>query len=298
MINFTCIRCNSTPSFFVFLSQYLPALKNVDLGHSHCLTEISNFSLVPNLESLVLEDCSSLVDVHESIGNLKRLVCLNLKGCEKIRKLSKNLFNLQSLDTLTLSGCSNLNEFWTELGKMKSLKVLDVAEIPISQVLMNTTGEVKPRIGRNPESLWSFLPRCLAHLNIRSCSLSDEAFPKDFGNLHSLEFLDLSKNPIRGLPHCVRGLRGLVRLIITQCYSLQTLEGLPRVTNFAVLDCGLLKRITFQSSLCIPIELLSVHNVKLVEIEYLYKFVPIARCDAETIKLLGLCNLKFKGITI
>ncbi|BFG34203.1 hypothetical protein CerSpe_204780 [Prunus speciosa] len=278
--------------------KYLPSLKNVDLGHSHCLTEISNFSLVPNLESLVLEDCSSLVDVHESIGNLKRLVCLNLKGCKKIRKLPKNLFNLQSLDTLTLSGCSNLNEFWTELGKMKSLKVLDVAEIPISQVLMNTTGEVKPRIGRNPECLWSFLTRCLAHLNIRSCSLSDEAFPKDFGNLHSLEFLDLSRNPIRGLPHCVRGLRGLVRLIITQCYSLQTLEGLPRVTNFAVVDCGLLKRITFQSSLCVPIELLSVHNVKLVEIEYLYKFVPIARCDAETIKLLGLCNLKFKGITI
>ncbi|KAL6275921.1 hypothetical protein ACE6H2_019522 [Prunus campanulata] len=278
--------------------KYLPSLKNVDLGHSHCLTEISNFSLVPNLESLVLEDCSSLVDVHESIGNLKRLVCLNLKGCKKIRKLPKNLFNLQSLDTLTLSGCSNLNEFWTELGKMKSLKVLDIAEIPISQVLMNTTGEVKPRIGRNPESLWSFLPRCLAHLNIRSCSLSDEAFPKDFGNLHSLEFLDLSRNPIRGLPHCVRGLRGLVRLIITQCSSLQTLEGLPRVTNFAVVDCGLLKRITFQSSLCVPIELLSVHNVKLVEIEYLYKFVPIARCDAETIKLLGLCNLKFKGITI
>ncbi|CAL8999281.1 unnamed protein product [Prunus brigantina] len=41
-----------------------------------------------------------------------------------------------------------------------------------------------------------------------------------------------------------------------------------------------------------------MHNPKLVEIEYLYKFVPIARCDAETIKLLGLCNLKFKGITI
>ncbi|CAL2264141.1 unnamed protein product [Prunus armeniaca] len=41
-----------------------------------------------------------------------------------------------------------------------------------------------------------------------------------------------------------------------------------------------------------------MHNPKLVEIEYLYKCVPIARCDAETIKLLGLCNLKFKGITI
>ncbi|KAI5322077.1 hypothetical protein L3X38_031149 [Prunus dulcis] len=88
--------------------KYLPSLKNVDLGHSHCLTEISNFSLVPNLESLVLEDCSSLVDVHESIGNLNRLVYLNLKGCKKIRKLPKNLFNLQSLDTLPLSGCSNV----------------------------------------------------------------------------------------------------------------------------------------------------------------------------------------------
>lgn len=165
-------------------------------------------------------------------------------------------------------------------------------------VVFLTTGEVKPRIGRNPESLWSFLPCCLAHLNIRSCSLSDEAFPKDFGHLHSLEFLGLSKNPIRGLPHCVRGLRGLVQLVITQCYSLQTLEGLLRVTNLAVVDCSLLERITFQSSLCVPIELLSMHNPKLVEIEYLYKFVPIARCDAETIKLLGLCSLKFKGITI
>ncbi|KAH0997288.1 hypothetical protein GBA52_021152 [Prunus armeniaca] len=278
--------------------KYLRSLKTVDLSHSHSLTEISSFLLVPNLERLVLEDCTSLVDVHESIVNLKNLVCLNLKGCRKIRKLPKNLFKLQSLDTLSLSGCSNLKDFLTELRKMESLKVLDVSKIPISQVFMTTTGKVNPSVGRTPNNLWSFLPHGLVHLNLLSCNLSDEAFPQDFGNLPSLKFLDLSKNPICSLPQCIRGLRGLVELNFSNCKRLQTLEGLPRVRTFIVVGCRLLERVTFQSSSCVPLEYLSMYNPKLVEIEYPYNFVPIARCDAETIKLLGLCNLKSKGITI
>ncbi|ONI00335.1 hypothetical protein PRUPE_6G083100, partial [Prunus persica] len=278
--------------------KYLRSLKTVDLSHSHSLTEISSFLLVPNLERLVLEDCMSLVDVHESIVNLKNLVCLNLKGCRKIRKLPKNLFKLQSLDTLSLSGCSNLKDFLTELRKMESLKVLDVSKIPISQVFMTTTGKVNPSVGRTPNNLWSFLPRGLVHLNLLSCNLLDEAFPKDFGNLPSLKFLDLSKNPICSLPQCIRGLRGLVRLNFSNCKRLQTLEGLPRVRTFIVVGCRMLERVTFQSSSCVPLEYLSMYNPKLVEIKYPYNFVPIARCDAETIKLLGLCNLKSEGITI
>lgn len=257
---------------------------------------MANFSLAPNLERLILEGCASLVDIHESIGNLKRLVYLNMKDCKKIRNLPKNLFMVKVLGTLIVSGCSNLNEFPAELKKMASLKVLDVAEIPFTQ-LMTTTREVKSCLRRNPEIFWASLPCGLTHLKLTSCNLSHDAFPKDFGYLPSLELLDVSNNPICCLPDCFRGLMGLNGLIFSNCESLKSLDGLPRVRNLCVSSCGLLEKITFQSSSCIPRELLCYFNPNLVEIEYSYKFEPIGRFDVEMINCLGLCNME-SGETI
>ncbi|CAN6556775.1 unnamed protein product [Malus baccata var. baccata] len=280
------LKGRKTLFVFFFFPHHLPSLKTLDLSHSHSLTEIGNFSLVPNLERLILEDCLSLVDIHDSIGKLNRLVYLNLKDCIKIMKLPRNVFALKLLDTLIVSGCLNLDAFPAELKMMESLKVLDVADISVT-----TTGEVKSRLRRNPETFWASLPRCLAHLKLTSCNLSDDSFPKDFSNLPFLALLDLSNNLISGLPDCVRGLKGLDQLIFSNCKMLKELAELPRVTYLGVFDCTLLEKVTFQSSSCIPFEFLCFYNPNLVEIEYTYKFEPIERFDMELIHLLGLYNL-------
>ncbi|XP_021806795.1 TMV resistance protein N-like [Prunus avium] len=56
----------------------LEKLTIINLSHSHDLTTSLDFSKVPNLEELILE-CTSLSDVHESIGDLKRLALVNLE---------------------------------------------------------------------------------------------------------------------------------------------------------------------------------------------------------------------------
>ncbi|KAK2980881.1 hypothetical protein RJ640_006253 [Escallonia rubra] len=88
----------------------LKLLKMIDLSHSHGLvSDILDFSLVPNLERLVLKHCINLIEVPESIGVLQRLVLLNLKGCQNLRKLPTTIHQLKSLEELILSGCSKLH---------------------------------------------------------------------------------------------------------------------------------------------------------------------------------------------
>nr|DAD36494.1 TPA_asm: hypothetical protein HUJ06_007135 [Nelumbo nucifera] len=70
-----------------------------------------DFLGLPNLERLVLEGRTSLVQVHNSIGYLDKLYFLNLKNCEKLRNLPHSICKLKSLKKLILSGCSKLDKF-------------------------------------------------------------------------------------------------------------------------------------------------------------------------------------------
>ncbi|KAL7237860.1 hypothetical protein ACSBR2_004043 [Camellia fascicularis] len=62
------------------LEHLLISLKVPNLSHSHGLHITPNFTGLPNLEDLILENCICLVEVHESVSELGRLVFLNLKG--------------------------------------------------------------------------------------------------------------------------------------------------------------------------------------------------------------------------
>ncbi|KAH7521160.1 hypothetical protein FEM48_Zijuj07G0003700 [Ziziphus jujuba var. spinosa] len=59
-------------------------LKFMKLSHSQNLIKTPNFIGVPNLETLVLEGCRNLVEVHPSIGFLEKLRLLNLKDCSSL----------------------------------------------------------------------------------------------------------------------------------------------------------------------------------------------------------------------
>ncbi|CAL5340838.1 unnamed protein product [Camellia sinensis] len=298
----------------------LKSLKILDLSHSHCL-KTPDFSKVPNLEKLILKNCARLVEVHESIGHLERLVLFNLKDCKNLRKLPRSICMLKSLETLDISGCSNLEELPTGMETIESLTVLHANRISISQ-LLSTSKEVKswhsfiypsllkPR--KSMEISWALLPRSLVHLSLENCNLSDDDFPRDLINLSSLQILNLSGNAIRSVPNCIRGHFGLQKLYLIGCKKLWSVEVQHKLKELYIPGCILLEKVTFQS-LPLTLEckniwgnqfvdsrlertflsLDSEHN--LVEIEGDFKFEPLGNIDMEIINNLGLSNLGSMG---
>ncbi|XP_021803022.1 disease resistance protein RML1A-like [Prunus avium] len=251
----------------------LLSLKILDLSHSHSLTETIDFSYCPNLEKLVLVDCTSLIDVHGSIGNLERLIYLNMKDCKKIRMLPKSICMLKSLETFIISGCSNLNELSIEmLRNMDSLKVLEADGIPIRELWLERSS-----------SILGSLPCSLVELSLWGCNLSDDVFPMDFSNMSSLHRLNLGNNPISSLPNCIKGLARLDELSFCKCTSLKSLLGLPKLKGLNIAYCISLKKITYQSSSSLKHRTTVGDNDNLVEWQYNYKLQPNGSVDVEMI---------------
>ncbi|KAI8021305.1 TMV resistance protein N [Camellia lanceoleosa] len=307
-------------------AKLLESLKVLDLSHSHCLTKTPDFSKVPNLERLILKNCATLVEVHESVGHLQRLVLFNLKDCRSLKKLLRSIGMLKFLETLDISGCSNLEGLPTELGTMESLTVFYANEIDISQ-LFSTSKEVKswhsliwpsllkPR--RSMEISWSFLPRSVVHLSLENCNLSDDDFPRDLSNLSSLQELKLSGNAICSVPNCIRDHFGLQYLYLKECKKLRSVEVLHKLKMLWIGGCILLEKVTFQSFPCIEYNnvlgnvysLIGMNsklvfgnvysligmNPKLVEIQGVFKLEPLGNVDMEIINNLSLSNIGLMG---
>jgi Leucine-rich repeat (LRR) protein len=248
--------------------QKLNRLKVLNLKNSKFLTKIPNFSQVPILEILILEGCTSLVELHKSIGNLKRLVLLNLKGCQNLRNLPESISNLKSLQILNLSGCLKLDRLPEQLGNMMALKELHADKTAITQLpasfgllknletvslfgckrqsskslLSRFSSWISPK-SSNPTHLLpvSFSGLCsLTRLNLNDCNLCGDGFPIDLGCLSSLEDLDIGGNNFRILPHCIGRLPKLTDLCLSGCTSLQSISKLPAsLTNLDARDCNL-----------------------------------------------------------
>jgi hypothetical protein len=130
-IIFVFISQNFLSSLLTILFwQILNRLKVLNLKNSKFLTKIPSFSQVPILEILILEGCTSLVEIHESIGNLKRLVLLNLEGCQNLRNLPGSISNLKSLQIINLSGCLKVDKLSEQLENMMALKELHADKTP------------------------------------------------------------------------------------------------------------------------------------------------------------------------
>ncbi|KAG5529749.1 hypothetical protein RHGRI_030210 [Rhododendron griersonianum] len=239
-------------------TKFLNLLKILNLSHSHSLARIPDFMVLPNLEKLILEDCTRFVEIHESVGHLARLVLLNLKDCSNLRKLPRSIGMLKSLETLDISGCSNLENLPTEMGNMDSLTVLRAENVTGITRSPATIQNVKAwysfiwlsplKLKRNPETSWaSSLPRSLVKLRLVGCNLSDDAFPMDLGNLSSLRELNLSDNPITSLPDCIRGITGLKILCVNRCTRLRSLVVPQNVLSLFFGGCNSLEKITLLS---------------------------------------------------
>ncbi|XP_059627258.1 TMV resistance protein N-like [Cornus florida] len=243
-------------------------LKVINLSHSHTLSRTPDFTVIRNLETLILEDCSSLVEVHPSVGVLKRLVVLSLKDCKNLKRFPNGI-HLESLETYILSGCLKLEKCPEILGDMVCLSELYLDRTSIKELPSSIEHLASLTLMDLSECKYlTSLPRticrlsCLKTLCVSGCSKLEE-LPEDLGNIKCLEELRANNTAIKQLPSSINHLEGLKVLtlggckgtIISQsffsswflqrkwedsvCLVLPSLAGLNSLTKLDLSDCNL-----------------------------------------------------------
>ncbi|CAL0323876.1 unnamed protein product [Lupinus luteus] len=151
-------------------------MTSLNLSSSKFLTKIPDVSGIPNLEILNVEGCTSLAEIHESVGSLERLFYLGFDGCTELKNLP-TVFNMTSLGCIVLNGCSQLENFPSFSGKMDKLKVMEMEETAIREL---------------PSCVVNF--SSLQILILKNCSNLQE-LPMTIDMLPNLQMFDISGCP-------------------------------------------------------------------------------------------------------
>ncbi|RVW26247.1 Disease resistance-like protein DSC1 [Vitis vinifera] len=205
-----------------------------------------------NLETLILEGCTSLHCVDQSIGVLKKLTLLSLKGSKRLKSLPSTVECLESLDTLYLSSCSNLEIFPEIKRNMKRLLRLElggtaIKELPSSVDHLTALQYLDLPECKNLESIPCSICRLksLVNLNLNGCS-NLEVFPEISENMKSLQCLFLCETAIKELPSSIENLVDLRLLVPDNCKNLATLPNslyyLRHLTTPRLANCSRLHK--------------------------------------------------------
>lgn len=200
-------------------------MKIINLRNCNNLHRTPDFTGIPNLEKLDLEGCANLVEVHTSLGLLKKLSYVTFEDCKNLKILPRKLL-MDSLKRLVLSGCSAVRKL-PEFGEsMKSLSVLaleetSIAELPVSvghlTGLNNLLLEGCKNIVRLPNTFSNL--KSLRRLNISGCSKISE-LPDNLNENEALETLNASETAIREVPSSIVLLKNLRLLLFRGCKGL------------------------------------------------------------------------------
>ncbi|PWA39971.1 disease resistance protein (TIR-NBS-LRR class) family [Artemisia annua] len=146
-----------------------------------------DLSVAPNLETLILDYCDNLVEVHFQVTPY--LKELRIRSCHKLEKLrmpaetpklrSLDLYNLKKLRTLHLGVTPNL----------ETLRVRDCPDLVDLQIIP------------------AECPK-LVNLNLRDCFRLAE-LPEEIGRLECLKELDIAGTFILRLPESIFRMKGL-----------------------------------------------------------------------------------------
>ena len=189
------------------------------------LIETLDFTKVPVLEKLVLEDCINLPGVHPSIGVHKMLKVLNLKGCKNLKSLPSK-FEMESFEILILSGCSKVKkipEFGRNMERVCKLYLdgTSITKLPTSIEHLTGLASLNLRDCKNlvflPSTIFNL--KLLKEVDICGCS-KFERLPENLGNAESIEELDVSRTAIRQVPSSISHLKNLKRLSFEGCKAL------------------------------------------------------------------------------
>ncbi|XP_048431758.1 TMV resistance protein N-like isoform X2 [Pyrus x bretschneideri] len=189
------------------------------------LQNVPDLSGSPNLEVLDLTNCTSLVEVHDSVGFLDELQGLHLDGCSKLTRFVTRLGS-RSLLYLSLEGCRMLESFPEIEGKMESLWYLGIHKSGIREL---------------PSSI-AYLTG-LTHLSANGCELQNVP---DLSGSPNITHLDLSycKNLVE-VDNSVGFLDELQELNLSWCSNLTrfpTRLGSRSLRSLSLEGCRRLKR--------------------------------------------------------
>ncbi|XP_019151934.1 PREDICTED: TMV resistance protein N-like [Ipomoea nil] len=205
--------------------QVLDNLKFMNLSHSKKLIRTPDFTGIPNLEMLILEQCTSLVEIHASVGFLKNLVSLNLKQCVNLKKLPESI-HLEKLETMILSGCLKLENFPKVATPMACLlevhaEATAIKEVPSSIECLTNLRLIDVSNCKQLTSLPSSICRLKGLKVVILCGCSKiEKLPDELGEMECLEKLYCDMTSIQDLPSSISLLKKLKILSFRGCKPL------------------------------------------------------------------------------
>lgn len=282
-------------------TKHLRCLKILDLSYCESLVRTSDFTGSPMLEKLVFRGCSSLTEVHSSIGYLEVLGYLDFTGCKKLQGLPDSICKLKSLEKLYLNDCTNLQQLPADMGNLRHLTALyamgtSIKQLPVSCGLLKNLQLLEVGNGckiLQPKSRLSIISSFLASkdhdilpssiinlpslevLKVPFFNLYQRDIPNCLGRLFSLEVLDLSGNNFHSLPLTLSHLSKLKTLSLYGCPNLLMLPNLPcNLEELCTRNCRSLEMLP---------DLSSANRLQLLDF-----------CDcSKLVEIRGLENLKY-----
>ena len=191
------------------------------------LTEDPDINNVPNLKSLVLQNCINLRRIHPSIAIHKELTILDLKDCKNLTSLPSK-FEIECLTELNLGGCSKLTEipeFGKNMNRVRNLDLYSTAITTLPTSIEHLTAldslilDYCKNLERLPNAIFNL--KLVSRVKLGGCSKLDR-LPENLGNAESLFSLDLNGTAIRKVPSSIGRLKHLFSLRISGCKGLSS----------------------------------------------------------------------------
>ncbi|KAG5574496.1 hypothetical protein H5410_054630 [Solanum commersonii] len=194
-----------------------PSLRRLDLSGCENLRGTPDFTDMPNLEHLGLEECSNLTTVHHSLKDSKKLMKLNLRDCKRLATFE--CVSGVSLEYLDIQGCSSLEKFPRIKEKGKPEKMIRVqcsglSELPSAMIQhQSSVTELDLSGMKNLAKLSCSIGKLkhLVMLNVSNCSKLS-SLPEKIGDLENLEILDAKYTLISKPPSSIVRLNKLKSL--------------------------------------------------------------------------------------
>ncbi|XP_057458665.1 disease resistance protein RUN1-like isoform X2 [Lotus japonicus] len=214
-------------------SQMLMKLKFLNLSHSPNLRQTPDFSNLPNLEKLVLKDCTSLSSISHTIGNLNELLLINLKNCTSLRQLPRSIYKLKSLKTLILSGCSKIDKLEEDMEQMVSLTTLvadntGITRVPFAVVRSKSIGYISlcGYEGFSRDVFPSIIQSWLSPANNALSQVQTSVV-----GMSCLDLLDEQNSSFYGLLYALKDLQKLQRLWVKCDSDVQLNQSIERILD-------------------------------------------------------------------
>ncbi|XP_042485466.1 disease resistance protein RUN1-like [Macadamia integrifolia] len=249
--------------------------------------------------------CEKMINLHESIGDLKSLVMLDLYGTQ-IEELPDSICRLSSLKYLILGPGSSLENLPKSIGDLKSLVDLDlhrtqIEELPERIRRLSSLGKLILNGCVSLRKL-SKLPSTLTHLKVESC-ISLQKLPS-LSSLKNLRELNLSNCKMLEEIQGLEATKSLVEFSLYDCDTIETLPEVPlTLTSLKIESCFSLQKLPYFSGLKNLRDLVLSDRDKLEEIRGLEATISLEEFslyDCDTIETLPelsstLTSLKIKS---